>query len=128
MTYTNVTGRSGHESGTNTYEDKRNVAKGLRGGKVLSRWSTEAVIRVPTLNSLPIELVYNKLYRMMDNFLFVISPSMSAFLQNQPLHMTLRTCMASLIMYHPDVTNDFGPSNAISTKKNERVSNECRHL
>lgn len=116
LSYVDVAQRSGHASGTHldTYEDKMNIATGMRGGKKLSHWSPGADVKVPKLDGLPTDSVYN----MMDK-LFTVSKAMAAFGQGGELHMVLRTCMASLIMHYNTILLDKstgGSSNAVVSK------------
>ena len=125
LSYSDVLGRSGHESGTtiDTYQDKMNIATGIRGGKKLAHWSADADVKVPKLDGLPTDSVY----KMMDK-LFTISVPMKRFAQGGELHMVLRTCTASLIMYHNDILSDSltgGTSNAMVSKLS-RAANDAK--
>ena len=113
LSYTDVTGRSGHDSNTtvDTYQDKTNIATGMRAAKLLAHWDPDADVKVPKLDSLPDSAVYD-----MMKCLFIISAPMKAFMKGGDLHYVLRTCMASLIMHHNAVETDYGPENAVASK------------
>ena len=113
LSYTDVTGRSGHDSNTtvDTYQDKTNIATGMRAAKLLAHWDPDADVKVPKLDSLPDSAVYD-----MMKYLFIISDPMKAFMKGGDLHYVLRTCMASLLMHHNAVEADYGPENAVASK------------
>lgn len=110
-----VCGRSGHETGTSidSYLDKSFIVRGLRGAKALAQWKdVEADIKVPRLECLGAHT--NDAVQDLLNNLFVVS--VPYFRSGQALHIVLRTCAASLIMYHRMVTQELGTANAVSTK------------
>jgi hypothetical protein len=110
-----VTGRSGHATGTSldSYLDKTYIVRGLRGGKALSNFKDiDADVKVPRLECLGAHTV--AAVQALISKLFVVS--VPAFLPEGSLHMVLRTCTASLIMYHRRVTADFGYVDAVVTK------------
>lgn len=113
LDYTDVCGRTGHNSGTtiDTYQDKECIATGMRGGTVLAGWKPDADVKVPKLDKLPNDSIYRLISK-----LFIISEPMKAFRKEGDLHMVLCTCTASLIMYYNDVVKDFGESNAVASK------------
>ena len=111
LNYTDVCHRSGHESGTtlDSYEDKRNISIGMRGGKILAHYSASDNATVPTLNCLPADSVALLMKEM-------FSVSLPAFLPEGELHIVLRTSLASLIMHHNQVTFELSEQNAVSSK------------
>lgn len=113
LNYTDVCGRTGHDSGTtvDTYQDKECIVTGMRGGKALAGFKPDADVKVPKIDKLP----NDSIYRLMSK-LFIISEPMKEFRKEGNLHMVLCVCAASLIMYHNDVVKDFGESNAVASK------------
>ena len=72
----------------------------------------DADIKVPRLECLGVhtEVAIQELMKQ----LFVVS--VPSFLPRGSLHVVLRTCTASLIMYHRMVTQELGSANAVATK------------
>jgi hypothetical protein len=110
-----VVGRSGHSTCTSldSYLDKSFITRALRGGKALSGFiDVDATIKVPRLECLG--ALANPAAMELTKELFVVS--VKAFQPGESLHVVLRTCTASLIMYHRAVTHEFGSTNAVVTK------------
>ena len=108
-------GRSGHATGTSidSYLDKTFIARGLCDGKALGGFmDVDADIKVPRLECLGVhtEVAIQELMKQ----LFVVS--VPSFLPRGSLHVVLRTCTASLTMYHRMVTQELRSANAVATK------------
>lgn len=91
-------------TGTNldSYSDKRNIILGLRAGKVLAEWSdVNAAVNVPRFECLYGNTTPECVATFIDK-LFVVS--LSSFKPDQPLYILLKTCAASLVMYHVQLT------------------------
>ena len=117
LSYTDITGRSGHESGTelDTYGDKRCISTGLRAAKILAHYSDpDAETKVPKLDLLPSDSVKRLLGKV-----FAVSEMMSAFNSSGDLYIVIEICLASLIMHHNDVTASYGTHNTVATKLRE---------
>ena len=85
---------------------------GLCGGKVIAGFmNVDANIKVPWLKFLGV-LIEVDVQELMKHLFVVLVPS---FLPRGSLHVVLRTCTASLIMYHQMVTRELGSENAVST-------------
>jgi len=110
-----VCGRSGHSTGTtlDSYADKTFIVRGLRGARGLGHYNdVDAITKVPRLECLGAHTA-GAVKELLDK-LFVVS--VAAFQQSGSLHVVLRTCAATLIMRHREVTRDFTPANAVATK------------
>jgi hypothetical protein len=121
-------GRSGHATGTSldSYLDKTYILRGLRGGKALCKFKDiDADIKVPRLECLGAHTA--DAVRDLIREMFVVS--VIAFLPAGSLHVVLRTCAASLIMYHRSVTKEFGDQNAVvSALRNAARKAEIKDL
>jgi hypothetical protein len=108
-------GCSGHATGTSidSYLDKTYIVRGLHGAKALNGYhDVQADIKVPRLKCLGTH-TSDAVLELMSK-VFVVS--VPAFMMHGHLYIVLRTCTASLIMYHQMVTQELGGSNAVATK------------
>ena len=107
---------SGHATGTHaldTYADELFIVRGLRGAKALAHFcDIDADIKVPRLECLGTHTASSVDLLLEKCFVCTVS----AFLAGGSLHKVLRTGLASLIMYHQQVTKEFTPANAVATK------------
>jgi len=113
MTSFDVCARSGHSTGTSLdyYIDKNNVSYSVRAAKARAGYKNlNAPSKVPNIDSLGSELQC-QLRNLMEK-LFIVS--VPAFKEDGKLHSILRICLASVIMHHPQVTEDCGPTNLLS--------------
>lgn len=109
-TFTDCAGRSGHASGTqlDSYENKRNIAIAIRGGKILAGYKPNAVCHVP-IDCLPSDNVGRFEDKVFINDVPDLKPT-------GHLYAVLRICLAVLIMHHNQVEKDLGPECAIVKK------------
>jgi hypothetical protein len=117
-----VCGRSGHATGTSldSYMDMSYIPRSLPGAKILNQYTNlQADIKVPRLECLAPD-THDSVNRLIDS-LFVVS--IAKFKRGGELHIVLRTCAASLVMYHKMVTQELGTSNAVATKLRNAARN-----
>jgi len=114
-------GRSGHATGTSidAYLDKSYIDRGLRGGKALAGFKdVNLEVKVPRLECLG-DAASESTQKLMEH-LYVVSPPLDKlFCAGGQLRIVLKTCSASLIMYHQTVMRQFGLTNAVVTKLRE---------
>lgn len=109
-----VCGRSGHSTGTtlDAYVDKSFVFRGLRGAKALAHFKDiDTETKMPRLECLGPHTA-DAVAALVESLFVVSVPS---FLPGGSLHIVLRICAASLVMYHEKVTEQFSPANAVAT-------------
>ena len=102
-----------------SYLDNSFIDRGLRGAMALSdHKDVDARIKVPRLECLG-EAAADVVRAFVRDLFIVSHPLTDLLSQGNSLHILLRTCAASLIMYHLDVTKEFGRTNAVVTRLRE---------
>jgi hypothetical protein len=113
-----VCARSGHSTGLSIdyYNDKTNISRGLPGAKALAGYKhLKNNVAAPRLECLG---AHNKatILAFMDSCFVINIPY---FQRGAKLFPVLKVVMATLIMYHQDVTRELSPSNAVATHLRE---------
>ncbi len=117
---------------TDAYVDKSNIALSLPGGRVLAHWDNpHANVRVPRLSALTssmgdawaatvtrsvdafVEKLFevSKVSKMLPFFAAAVPPA-----KEGSLHVMLKICAASLIMYHNEVLSTYKIVNPVASK------------
>ena len=114
--------RSGHSTGTtlDEYLDEKNALRGLKAAMARCCYKNlttdlDRRIHVPRLSSLGGEALEYAMLLMDDVFLV----SVPHFQQQGKLRAVLAICMATLILYHPQVAKECGGGNIICKALNE---------
>ena len=112
---------SGHSTGTSAdhYIDKTNVAYAIKAVKARTGYKdVNRPSKVPRLEAIwAHDASIQESVMLFVDKLFIVS--VPAFQPRDALFTVLQTCAAALILYHPDVTNECGTTNIISSRLSE---------
>lgn len=118
------TGRSGHSTGTtqDSYIDKMCIAVSLPGGRALSGWKNVRDGALPPRIACLSNDEIAKVQKFIEKLIVI---SIDDFGPNGILRPVLETAVASLIMYHPKVSQDQGTHNQLVTKMLTAAREAC---
>jgi hypothetical protein len=123
--------RSGHSTGTTVddYVDEQNPGYGLKAGMARCGYNNLASnlrekIQVPRLEALGVDVADSADRLLCDTFIV----NVPHFKKGEgKLHAVLRVCLASLILYYPDVAKECGGCNVICKSLNNAARNAKVH-